>query len=142
MMRYLTATVLAIGLAAPLPAVADKDEGRGGADIRQLVAGAALIGLLGLALSNRDRDRNDTPAPQPQEPHDPWRLLPGSCLDVFDTARGRLDIFNADCLDARYGWARQLPLTCAVATRVQGRFVSGYDAACLEQRGYEVSNRF
>ncbi|GGL81839.1 hypothetical protein [Wenxinia marina] len=185
-MNHLTtafaATLMALPTFAPAPAAAQDwtqpdwgdqqtEQAERNRRTGQIIAGAAVLGILGLALRNQRDDEDDEDRARHDDRwddawddrgrrddfgrwdgHDPrwndWaeprgrgQFLPTSCLRRFETRRGDLPLFDSDCLNREVRHARDLPLDCAVTVRSEGRFVSGFDPNCLTDRGYRIANR-
>ncbi len=69
------------------------------------------------------------------------RVLPARCLSTYDQEGDNLSLYAPDCLATATNFAADLPLSCARTLRTLGRFVSGYEPACLVSAGYRVAGQ-
>lgn len=102
--------------------------------MRNLALGIAALAALGLVLQAADEDREEKREADS-------RRLPPACLTDWPVRSGTVRLHDPDCLAARFGRAEELPLDCAVTIRSRGRFVSGFDPACLREAGWETPER-
>ena len=132
-MKTLIATALIAATALSGPAAAEWSR----QDRNRLIVGAAILGLLALG----SQGGRATPAPAPQPVYQPTaNYLPGGCMTQYTVSTGPLRFLNGSCLEQTYAGAAQLPLDCALTLRINGRYESGYDAACLNVYGYQLSS--
>lgn len=122
-------------------------------DTTRIIAGIAALALLGAAIHNNRR--HDAPVvsqhtppyygpvrPRPLPPRFTRYDLPQYCLLPFPGYNGRNQpLLGEGCLQKYYGSTASLPQNCNV-TFWNGRDRrSGYDPACLQQRGYRMTRR-
>ncbi|MGA9254699.1 MAG: hypothetical protein WBV71_19920 [Roseobacter sp.] len=69
------------------------------------------------------------------------QLLPGACLQSFDTRDGRYRVFGKKCLQQNYRFTSDLPRACKVKFRANGKKRNGYGARCLRRSGYQLARR-
>lgn len=150
MTRYLTAgamclTLLLAGLAAPARADLNDEQ------VGRIIAGAALLGVLGLAIRQHERN-NEQPQMAPQQGHRPHgqhgyqpqhgqfrATLPDTCRNIYQMRQGRVELYDPNCLASHMQGAGRLPLNCARTIRHNGYYISGFEPRCLAQHGYRVA---
>ena len=96
-------------------------------DMRGIVLGLAALAAIGIALHELDDDEEE-------------EALPEECLANWPTGQGRARLYDANCLEDRFGAANELPLDCAVTVRSRGRFVSGFSPECLREEGWRTED--
>lgn len=104
-------------------------------DAVKVIAGIALLAIVGKAIS--DSNRRTTPAPVP---HTPRYRLPSRCLKDFETQSGWTQAYGAYCLKnnaPRVNLPRQCKRTLWTA---QGRR-NVYLPGCMSNHGFRIARR-
>lgn len=127
----LLSTALALSPMAATPARANDDLGK-------ILAGVALLAIIGSAVSN---SQASSPPPAPAHPprgHAAKRPLPQECRhDVRD--RGRtITVYGKQCLQRNVRGRVRLPDICEREMSVFGRDRDVYTAHCLRRHGWPV----
>ncbi|MEP2716356.1 hypothetical protein [Pseudophaeobacter sp.] len=140
------AAALAVTGASTVPAQAGNDVGK-------VVAGLAVLGILGAALHNhntRDRRRetvtrphrpNPTPTPRPLPPRFGRYDLPAQCVKYFPSFRDGRSLVARGCLKRNYGSVHALPQSCKVTFWNGQKNRTAYKPRCLNKHGYRLVNR-
>ncbi len=129
------AALLAGGLVQPLAAQdLGAVPGQRQPDGRGVALSLAAIAALGLLIHEAKEDEEE----EEQEREERRRTLPADCLVTWGTPDGAATLYDPDCLDGAFPAAAELPLDCAVTVRSDGRFVSGFSPACLNERGWRT----
>ncbi|NRB16344.1 MAG: hypothetical protein HRU33_01880 [Rhodobacteraceae bacterium] len=125
---------------------------RAGDDVAKLLAGLAVLGILGVAI-NKDRHQRSTvtrravvPAPVYQRPRPlPPRVtrydLPEKCLRYFPAFRDGRALLGRKCLRKNYRHVKALPQQCRVTVGNGSRNKSAYKPRCLRRNGYRIVRR-
>lgn len=139
----LAASVAITGMSAA-PARADNDVGK-------VVAGIAVLGLLGAALhrhNTRDRRREQVtrpyhpqPAPRPLPPQVSRYDLPAQCVKYFPNFRDGRSLVGKNCLNRNYSYVHALPQSCKVTFWNGNKNRTAYKPRCLKNHGYRLVNR-
>ncbi|MDF1726298.1 MAG: hypothetical protein P1U53_00985 [Sulfitobacter sp.] len=161
MYRRFIATIAAAAVAltalGSAPALANE---RDNARLLAAILGIAVVGKI-IHDKNKDKDRVHQPAPRhkPQVQHHRPRqnahglqprplprgynrkLLPGNCLQSFDTRQGRVRMFGNRCLQRSYKFANRLPQHCVTRVRTHQGPRRGFEANCLRREGYSLARR-
>jgi hypothetical protein len=125
---------------------------RAGDDVAKLLAGLAVLGVLGVAISkerrkNRTVSRNTVePAPVHTQPRPlPPRIarydLPGKCLRYFPAFRDGRNLVGQKCLRNNYRHVNALPQQCRVTFWNGRRHKSAFKPRCLRRNGYRIVQR-
>lgn len=142
MFRSFTATVAAVAIAcagfAATPATADDN------DLLELLAGAAVVGIIAHAY-NKDRKRREqhaapptAPAPLPAPAPIISYTLPAQCITTLRTERGWQAFYFKNCTDGIM--RRGLPGECLTEVRTDTGSRLAYAEPCLLERGYRIEN--
>lgn len=155
--KTIAAAALALSTFTASPAFADNDARD------RVIAGAVLLGIIALAVreqrEERDRaaqapvvrhpepiQRQYSPTPLSRGPEvsrdyrDPAQL-PVQCFQDLRTDEGPRRVFDAECLEFHYPFARFLPGACAGTVQMNGRFAAVYWPRCLSDAGYRLAGR-
>ncbi|MFW8593678.1 hypothetical protein [Cribrihabitans neustonicus] len=150
--RKFIALILAVSLAitgfSAAPARANED-------VAKVLAGLALLGIIGAVINDRKDDHhsvsraytaepqyghgghhyNPKPLPQTFRKYD----LPARCLRHFPAYSSRHALVGQGCLDRHYGYkAHSLPQSCRVTFWNGKRHKSAFKPHCLRDRGYRL----
>ncbi|OUS34749.1 hypothetical protein A9Q94_15285 [Rhodobacterales bacterium 56_14_T64] len=140
----LAASIAITGFSAA-PARADED-------VAKLLAGLAVLGILGVAI-NRDRHRNNHvtrapadpvivhPQPRPLPPRVARYDLPGKCLRNFPAFQNGKNLMGQKCLQKNYRHANSLPQQCRVTFWNGRRHKNAFKPRCLRRNGYRITQR-
>ncbi|WP_122074575.1 hypothetical protein [Pseudophaeobacter sp. EL27] len=147
---------IAIILAAALAITgASSGPAQAGEDFGKVVAGLAVLGILGAALHNHNtRDRRHSrevvtrphrPTPGPQPRPLPPRFgrydLPAQCVKYFPNFRNGRNLVARGCLKRNYNHTRSLPQACKVTFWNGHKNRTAYKPRCLNNHGYRMVNR-
>ncbi|WIY27779.1 hypothetical protein [Parasedimentitalea psychrophila] len=127
---------------------------RAGDDVAKLLAGLAVLGILGVAI-NKDRHQRGTvsrrvvePAvvpvyqrPRPLPPRVTRYDLPEKCLRYFPAFRDGRALLGQKCLRNNYRHVKALPKQCRVTFGKGRRNKSAYKPRCLRRNGYRIVRR-
>lgn len=136
---FVLATSMAITGLSAVPARADSETAR-------LLAGLALLGLIGAAIHDSQKDRAVTRSystlPARPLPNSVSRLnLPQNCLRSRWVNGRQRNLFGAGCLKNNYAFTRSLPSACQLGYWDGNRNRTGYEPVCLRERGYRFARR-
>ncbi|MCD9147256.1 hypothetical protein [Pseudophaeobacter flagellatus] len=124
-----------------------------GNDVGKVVAGLAVLGILGAALHDHNtRDRRRETVTRPHRPHRdpvtrplPPRVgrydLPAQCVKYFPRFKNGRSLVAQNCLRRNYGRVKSLPRSCKVTFWNGRKNRSAYKPRCLKQHGYRLVNR-
>lgn len=122
-----------------------------GNDVGKIVAGLAVLGILGAALhdhNTRDRRREAVtrpyrphPAPRPLPPRVGRYDLPAQCVKHFPNYKNGRNLVARNCLKRNYGQVSNLPQTCKVTFWNGRNNRTAYKPRCLTKHGYRLVNR-
>jgi hypothetical protein len=145
---------IAVILAAALAITgASSGPARAGDDFGKVVAGLAVLGILGAAIhdhNTRDRRRgtvtrphrpNPTPHPRPLPPRFGRYDLPAQCVKYFPNFRNGKNLVARGCLKRNYNQVRSLPQSCKVTFWNGRKNRTAYKPRCLNKHGYRLVNR-
>lgn len=147
--RKFIAIVLAAALAITGVSSAPAQAGN---DVGKVVAGLAVLGILGAALhehNTRDRHRESVTRPHHPRPGKPRPLpprvgrydLPAQCVKHFPNFKNGRNLVARSCLNRNYNHTRSLPQTCKVTFWNGRKNRTAYNPRCLNQHGYRLVNR-
>jgi hypothetical protein len=123
-------------------------------DVAKLLAGLAVLGILGVAI-NKERHKSRTvtrrapepdvtplhPRPRPLPRRVARYDLPGKCLRYFPAFRNGRDLVGQRCLRNNYRHVNALPQQCRV-TFWNGRHnKTAFKPRCLRRNGYRIVQR-
>lgn len=129
----LSAALAVTGVSA-VPARADNDVGK-------VIAGVAVLGLLGAALhrhNTRDRRRQQVMQPKPIPQHFRKYDLPARCVRYFPNYSHEENLVARGCLRKNYQYEASLPRQCRVTFWNGNAHRTGYRPRCLTKRGYRL----
>ncbi|KUP95009.1 hypothetical protein [Tritonibacter horizontis] len=136
------ATSVAVAGVSAAPARADSQ------DVGKIIAGLAVLGLIGAAIHDHNKDRHRPPhvTPKPQPKPKPKPLppsvrrydLPAQCLRTVRAWGQDRSVLGARCLRHTYRHASDLPDACFVQLDNRHQQVRGYNPVCLQRRGYRL----
>lgn len=139
MFRKLTAAIAATSVAiagfVAAPARADDN------DLLELLAGAAVVGIIAHAY-NKDRKRREQraapppPAPAPAPAPVISYTLPAQCITTLRTELGWQAFYFKSCTDGIM--RRSLPGECLAEVRTDSGSRLAYAEPCLLDRGYRI----
>lgn len=161
--RKFIALILSLSLAitgiSAAPARADED-------VAKVLAGVALLGILGAAINDaRHQDRYTAPVTTPPHGHGypqhgahphhgrphhgsrplPFRVarydLPAQCVRYFPRYSRSHTLVGENCLRRQYRYESALPQACRVTFWNGHKHRSGYKPTCLQNRGYRLVRR-
>lgn len=149
--RTFIAGVLALSVAITglnaAPARADAE------DIAKILAGVAVLGIIGAAINDRKHDRRDAqreghhgqpipqPYPRPLPPQVRRYDLPAQCLTTVRRHGDRQELLGAHCLRHNYSHVRDLPQACYTEVYSRHDTARGYEPRCLRRYGYRLVSR-
>ncbi len=151
--RKFIVTILALSVAITglnaTPARADSE------DIAKILAGVAVLGIIGAAINDRKHDNRDHPHVDPiPEPHPyprplPPRVrrydLPSQCLTTVRSNGRDRNLVGMHCLRNNYRYVNELPRRCYMEldTRYNTKrgYRAGYRPECLREHGYRLVRR-
>lgn len=145
---------IAIILAASL-AITGVSSGpaQAGEDFGKVVAGLAVLGILGAALHDHNtRDRRHDTVTRPHRPHPtprprplPHRFgrydLPAHCMKFAPNYRNGKSLVALGCLRRNYDHVGSLPQSCKVTFWNGRNNRTAYKPGCLNKHGYRLVNR-
>ncbi|EBA17170.1 hypothetical protein RSK20926_09372 [Roseobacter sp. SK209-2-6] len=135
----LSAALAVTGISA-VPARADNDVGK-------VVAGIAVLGILGAALHRHNtRDRRHQQVTRPYQPQHPKPIpqhfrrydLPARCVRYFPNYSHEENLVARGCLRKNYQYEASLPQQCRVTFWNGDKHRTGYRPKCLTKRGYRL----
>ncbi len=132
----LAASVVVTGFSAA-PARADNDVGK-------IIAGLAVLGLIGAAIHESKKDRDEPrhvsppPRPKPLPPLVRRYDLPAQCLRTVRAWGHDRSVLEARCLRHNYRHVSQLPNACAIQLKNRYQDIDGYNPQCLRHQGYRL----
>lgn len=150
------AAAMAVTGASAVPAKAGNDAGK-------VIAGLAVLGILGAVLHDHNtRDRRET-VTRPHHPQRPHRLhgghrphhptpkplpprfgrydLPAKCVKTFPRYSRNRDLVARGCLKRNYQFEHKLPQACKVTFWNGQKNRTGYKPRCLNKHGYRLVHR-
>lgn len=146
--RKFIALILAVSMAITGISSAPAHAGN---DVGKVVAGLAVLGILGAALhqhNTRDRRREQVtrpyhpqPTPRPLPPRVSRYDLPAQCVKYFPNFRNGRSLVTRNCLQRNYGHVNALPQSCKVTFWNGQRNRTAYKPRCLNSHGYRLVNR-
>lgn len=125
-------------------------------DFGKILAGITLLAIIGKAIEDDNDGRhvtrniyhNHTNKPQPNYPRPlPPQVsnrydLPGHCLRTYQVnGRDTVRLFGRQCLEQSYRHVNSLPYACQFQFDKRYRSQTGYEPACLRERGYRIARR-
>ena len=135
----------------------------GDRDVARFLAGVAGLVVLG-AIINDQRKKDKAPdydytarrdyQPLPRTQHAPRhalkprplpdrvarKVLPGHCLNDYNTRRGPVRLLGEHCLRKNYRHVNRLPSECYSEVRSRGGVRRGYGPQCLRTYGYTFAS--
>jgi len=138
---FVLATSIAITGFSAVPARAEDD-------VAKILAGLAVLGIIGVAI-NKDRRRSRTvvdpapvhPEPRPLPPQVSRYDLPAHCLRFFPSYRDGKNLMGQKCLRKNYQHVRALPQNCRVTFWNGHRHKNAFKPRCLRRNGYRIVRR-
>lgn len=147
--RKFIALILSLSLAvtgfSAVPARADED-------VAKVIAGLALLGIIGAAINDRRDDHRpavthnrpnhghggqgygNRPLPSGVARYD----VPAQCLRVFPRYSQSQKLLGQGCLRKNYRHANRLPHSCKVTFWNGRKHKTGYRPGCLRKNGYRL----
>ena len=120
-----------------------------GEDLAKILAGVAVLGIIGAAIHERKKDRRERPHVDPIPDRHPRPLpprlhrydLPAQCLSTVRRRGHHQELLGARCLRRNYDHFRELPQACYTEVETRHDQARGYEPRCLRQYGYRLVSR-